>query len=55
MLVIDITQEGCVEPVGHLSEAHVEADLDHLLNGEVLRQGLVRSLINAQHLGGFLA
>ena len=48
-VVVDVAQEGCVEPVGHLSQADVEADLDYLLDRELLRQGLVGSVVDAQH------
>jgi hypothetical protein len=53
-VVVDIAQEGCVEPVGHLRETDVEAYLDHLLDGEVLSQSSVGSVIDVQRLGGSL-
>ena len=44
-VVVDVAQEGCVEPVGNLSKADVKADLDYLLNRKVLCQGLVGSVV----------
>src|SRR5258708_227879 len=50
-VVVYLGQEGGVEPVGDLGEANVEADLDHLLDREVLGQGLVSRVVDAQRPG----
>jgi hypothetical protein len=54
-VVINVAQESCVETVNDLRETHDKADLDHLLDREVLCERVVRSIIDGKHSGGSLS
>src|SRR5215469_7193892 len=54
-VVVDLGEKGGVKAIGDLSETDVEADFDDLWDGKILRQGLIRGIVDGQQPRGLLS
>src|SRR5215471_19756169 len=54
-VVVDLGEKGRVKAIGDLGKTDVEADFDDLWDGKILRQGLIRGVVDRQQLRGLLS